>query len=110
MHEVGQARQRISERLAQLDAERTKLSSELNELETAERVLKRFGRKADTNKDRRKGHPVETKPTTPSKRRPQSGQQAPSVLLSDASLKAVQAHGEGATNNDVLNYNRGSSG
>src|SRR5437016_4870142 len=36
--EVVQERQRISERLTQLDTERTKLSDQLNELETAERV------------------------------------------------------------------------
>jgi len=36
----------ISDRLMQLDIERKKLSGQLNELETAERVLKGFGRKA----------------------------------------------------------------
>ena len=34
LDEIGQQRQRISERLAQLDAERTKLSDQLNDLET----------------------------------------------------------------------------
>ena len=44
--EIGQEKQRISERLARLDAERTKLADQLNELEIAERVLTRFRRQA----------------------------------------------------------------
>ena len=104
LDEIGQEKHRVSERLAQLDAERTQLSDQLSELETAERVLTRFGGKADTTKGRRRGHPAGTTPATPGKHRAQGGQQAPIVLLSDASLKAVQAHREGATSNDVLNY------
>ena len=104
LDEIGREKQRISERLAQLDAERTKLSDQLNDLETAARVLKRFGGKADTTKDRRRGHQAGTTPAAPAKNRAQGGQQAPSVLLSDASLKAVQAHRKGATSNDVLSY------
>src|SRR5467141_4118030 len=60
--------------------------------------------KADTTKGRRRGHPAGTTPATPGKNKAQGGQQALSVLLSDASLKAVQAHRKGATSNDVLNY------
>jgi hypothetical protein len=90
LDEIGQERQRISERLAQLDAERAKLSDQLNDLETAERVLMRFGGKADTTKGRRRGHSAGTTPVTPGKHRVQGGQQAPSMLLSDASLKAVR--------------------
>jgi hypothetical protein len=67
LDEIGQERQRISERLAQLDAERTKLSDQLNDLETAARVLKRFGGKADTTKGRRRGHPAGTTLATPGK-------------------------------------------
>src|SRR5260370_35638162 len=104
LDEVGQAKQRISERLARLDAERTKLSDELIELETAERVLTQFGGKADTTKGSRRGQPARITPATAGKRRAEGDQQAPSVSLSDASLKAVRAHGEGATLSDVLNY------
>ncbi len=49
MDEIGQEKQRISERLARLDAERTRLGDQLNELEIAERVLTRFGGKADAD-------------------------------------------------------------
>jgi len=48
IEEIGQEKQRISERLARLDAERTRLADQLNELEIAERVLTRFGAKAGT--------------------------------------------------------------
>ena len=55
LDEIGREKQRISQRFAQLDAERTKLSDQLNDLETAARVLKRFGGKAETTKGRRRG-------------------------------------------------------
>ena len=42
---MGQEQKRISERIERLDAEREKLGAQLKELEIAERVLKRFGRK-----------------------------------------------------------------
>ena len=103
--EIGQEKQRISERLARLDAERTKLGDQLNELEIAERVLTRFGGKADTTARRRRGRPARTAPEAAAGgRKARGGQQAPSVSLSDATLRAVQAHGEGATANDVLTY------
>jgi hypothetical protein len=103
--EIGQEKQRISERLARLDAERIKLGDQLNELEIAERVLTRFGGKADTTARRRRGRPARTAPAAAaSGRKPRGGQQAPSVSLSDATLQAVQAHGEGATATDVLTY------
>jgi hypothetical protein len=76
-----------------------------NELEIAERVLTRFGGKVDTPKERRTGRPARTAPAAAAgQRRARGGQQAPSVSLSDATLKAVQAHGAGATANEVLNY------
>jgi len=45
LDQIGQEKQRISERLMRVDAERTKLSEQRNELETAERALSRPGRK-----------------------------------------------------------------
>jgi hypothetical protein len=101
LDEIVQERQRISERLTQLDAERTKLSEQLNDLVTAERVMTR---KADSTKGRKTGHSAGTTPATPGKHRAERDQQAPSVLLSDASLKAVRAYRKGATSNDVLRY------
>src|SRR5438128_2092292 len=104
MDEIGQEKQRISERLARLDAERTRLGDQLNELQIAERVLTRFGGKADTTGGRRRGRPAETAPAAGGERRARGVQKAPSLMLSDACLKAVQAHGEGVTANEILNY------
>jgi hypothetical protein len=86
LDEIGQQKQRISERLARLDAERTKLGDQLNELEIAERVLTRFGGKADTTERRRRGRPT-TAPAPGRQRRARGGQQAPTVSLSDAILE-----------------------
>jgi len=104
LDDIGQEKQRISERLARLDGERIKLADRLNELETAERVLTRFGVKGATTERRRRGRPASAAPGPEGKGRARGGQQAPTMSLSDAVLKAAQAHGEGATANEVLNY------
>ena len=104
LDEIGQQKQRISERLARLDAERTKLGDQLNELEIAERVLTRFGGTADTTERRRRGRPARTGPPTGRARRARGRQQPPTVSMSEAILKALQAHGEGATANEILGY------
>ena len=57
LDEIGQEKLRISERLARLDAERTKLGDQLNELEIAERVLAAIWRKS--------GHDREAEERTP---------------------------------------------
>src|SRR5437660_12287315 len=44
--DMVQEKERLSERLARLDAERAKLADQLNELEVAERVLTRVGERA----------------------------------------------------------------
>lgn len=103
MDEIGQEKQRVAERLARIDAERAKLADQLNELEIAERVLTRFGEGQPTER-RRRGRPARGAPTAPTQRRARAGQQAPSVSLSDGTLRAVQAHAEGATANEILNY------
>src|SRR5215475_711339 len=97
LDEIGQEKQKVSERLARLDAERAKLGAQLSELEVAERVLTRFG-KPDTTERRRRGRPARTAPAPVAARsRARAAQPAQSVSLSDATLRAVQAHGEGAT-------------
>src|SRR5258708_38650953 len=58
LDEIGQEKQRISERLARLDGERTKLGDQLNELEIAELILARFGGKAEATERRRRGRPA----------------------------------------------------
>ena len=104
LDEIGQEKQRISERLARLDGERTKLGDQLNELEIAERILTRFGGKAEATERRSRGRPARTAPAAGGERSARRRQQAPAVSMSDAILKAVQAHGDGATANTVLDY------
>src|SRR6202171_5113873 len=101
---MGQEKQRISELLARLDAEREKLSAQLDELEIAERVLARFGGKAVTTEKRRRARPAKTTPGAAAEGRRRSDQKAPGVSISDATLKAVQAHSEGAPPAELLNY------
>src|ERR1700751_3602871 len=60
--EIGRERQRVSEQLTRLDAERAKLANELNELKIAERVLTRFGKTAGTIERRRRERPARTPP------------------------------------------------
>jgi hypothetical protein len=103
--EIGQERQRIAERLARLDAERAKLAEQLSELEIAERVLSRFGGGATAAvRGRRRGRPARAAPPVAAERRARAVQPAPGMSLSDATLKAVQAHGAGATAAEVLTY------
>src|SRR5260370_29458661 len=101
---IGQEKQRISERLERLVAEREKLSAHFNELEIAERVLARFEGKAVTTGKVERARPANTAPALGKKHRSQGKRQMPATSLSDAILKAVQAHDEGATASEVLNY------
>jgi hypothetical protein len=104
LDEIGQEKQKVSERLARLDAEREKLGAQLNELEVAERVLTRFGR-VETTERRRRGRPARTAPAPAAPRgRAAAAHPAEAVSLSDATLRAVQAYGEGATPSEVLSY------
>src|SRR6201987_6203389 len=98
LDEIGQEKQRISERLARIDAERTKLADQLSELEITERVLTRFGGSAATTDRRRRGRPARTAPAAAPHRRARTSQQPPavSVSLRDASLQALKAHPDGA--------------
>jgi hypothetical protein len=102
LDEIGEAKQRISERLARLDSERTKLAEQLNELEIAERVLSRFG-KAEPGAPRRRGRPARAAPVSPPARQ-RAAQPPPGLSLSDAALQAVQQHPEGVSARDVLNF------
>src|SRR3984893_4057583 len=105
MDEIGQEKQKLADRLPRLDAERAKVADQLNELEVAERVLTRFGGKTATTERRRRGGAARTAPAPAAQRsRSRPAQPAPSVSLSDATLRAVQAHNEGATASEVLGY------
>ena len=101
---MGQEKQRISEQLQRLDAEREKLSAQFNELEIAERVLGQFEGKAATTAKLQSARPANTAAVVGKTHRAQGKRQMPTISLSDATLKAVQAHDEGATSSEVLNY------
>ena len=103
LDEIGREKQRISERLAWLDAQQTKLGDQLKELEITERVLARFGGRAVTTGKQTGARPTKIAPASYEKRA-RGGQQAPTMSLSDAILKAVQARGQGAAANEVLSY------
>ena len=62
LDDIGQQKQRISERLARLDAERTKLGDQFDELEITERVLAQFGDRAATTGRQGRGRPARTAP------------------------------------------------
>jgi hypothetical protein len=101
LDEIGQAKQRISERLARLDSDRAKLAEQLNELEIAERVLARFG-KGEADAARRRGRPAKAAPPPSPGPRQRAVQPAQELSLSDAALQAVQRHPEGLSASDVL--------
>jgi hypothetical protein len=122
MADVTQEKQRISDQLVKVDAERSKLQDRLNELEITERVLSRFGPQKGATQ--RRGRPAgsrskeagdketsrketsgnEEKPR-PSTRRQRAGRpENRSMPLGEATLRAVQAHSGGVSADEVKNY------
>ena len=105
LDEISQEKQKLVERLARLDADRAKLAQQVEELEIAERVLSRFGA-APPAARRGRGRPAQPAPAAPQQRssRPGPAKAVTTLSLSDATLKAVGAHGGGATAAEVMNY------
>ena len=105
LDEISQEKQKLAERLTRIDADRAKVAQQLEELEIAERVLSRFGgqqicgaaptRAARTSYDF--GYSAE-RPSRSAKQ-PQS-----TLSLSDATMKAIEANGGGATAAEVMTY------
>ena len=104
LDQIGHEKQRISERLTRLDAERTKLGEQLNELEIAQRALKRFGGKATATKERRRGRAARSAPAADAAHTARGSQQMQGVSLGDATLNAVRAHAKGASADELLHY------
>jgi hypothetical protein len=102
LDEIGEAKQRVSERLARLDTERVRLAEQLSELEIAERVLTEFLRRGLRTR-RRRGSLAAIAPAggEPSAR---AGRQMGTVAVRDAVLKAVEANAQGALASDILAY------
>src|SRR5215472_11290465 len=104
MDQIAQQRQRISERLTRVDAERTKLSSQLDELEVTERAEKRFGGNGAAVIKPRKARVVTAAKVAGAKPKADSAHQAKGTSLGDATLKAVRAHAKGANSDQLRKY------
>ena len=118
LDDIAKERQLLAERLAKLDGDRAKLADQLAELEAAERVLSRFTQARPTAG--RRGRPAataaaKTQPRTPASaaapRRGRRGRRAApraaragGVSLGEATLRAVAAHGNGVSAEDVRKY------
>src|SRR6476646_6827326 len=94
LDEITQEKQRVSEALARVDAQREKLASQLGELETAERVLARYSKGAPARRTGSAKATTAAKATVPaqSRRRPRNtaakppARQATSPSLGDQIL------------------------
>jgi hypothetical protein len=104
LDQIAQERQRISERLMRVDAERTKLGGQLGELETAERALTRFGGRGAAKQKASSGPATKTAAVAKAKPATRGRKPAPAASLGEATLRAVQAHTKGAKADDVLKY------
>jgi hypothetical protein len=112
MADVTQEKQRISDQLAKIDVERSKLQDRLNELEIAERVLSRFGKQR--GETQRRGRPAGSQskqasgngesPGASARRRRTARPVAQAVPLGEATLRAVQAHSGGVSADAVRDY------
>ena len=107
--DILQEKQRVSDQLEKVDAERSRLQDRLNELEVAERVLSRFGQKASmprasasttASQAKRFGggpRPATSQPLT-------AHSEAQSLPLGEATLRAVKAHSGGVSADEVRDY------
>ena len=106
------SKQRLTERLAWVDAERTKLAQQLAELEAAERVLSRFTptKAASPRRGRHARTAQTTKPASaPARRRVagRGGRKAvakPTMPLGEATLRAVDALGSDVSAEQIRDY------
>jgi|SRR6516225_5690019 hypothetical protein len=107
--DIVQEKQRVSEQLGKVDAERSRLQDRLNELEVAERVLSRFGQKPSTSRGEVRATPPQAKrlgdgprPATRQQRATRS--EAQLLPLGEATLRAVKAHASGVSADEVRDY------
>ena len=111
LDDIAKERQLLAERLAKIDGERAKVAEQLAELEAAERVLSRFT-KARSQPTRRGRRAAAAKSTTDGaaaaprrgRRGRRTAQKTARVSLGDATLRAVAAHGRGASAEEVRKF------
>jgi hypothetical protein len=110
--DVTQEKQRISDQLVKVDAERSKLQDRLHELEVAERVLSRFGQRQGATQGRGSRTGARSKaadsngktPKAPPRRQRAAQPAGQAMPLGEAALRAVQAHSEGVSADAVRTY------
>ena len=110
--DVAQEKQRISEQLAKLEGERSRLQERLNELEITERVLLRFGKQ--TGETPRRGRSPAPRPReadgngkasrSAATRRRAARPQDQAMPLGEATLRAVQAYPAGVSAEAVRDH------
>ena len=115
LDDIARERQLLAERLEKMDAERATLAEQLAELEAAERVISRFTR-ARPQTVRQPGRRAATAgaPTAANPRRRRrlrrAEPKAAALSLSDATLRAVGAHSNGVSAEEVRRYLAGEFG
>jgi hypothetical protein len=111
LDDIAKERQLLADRLAKIDGERAKMAEQLAELEAAERVLSRFTKtRPQLARRGRRAAAAEakTKTAAAAPRRGRRGRRAvpksARVSLGDATLRAVAAHGHGASVEEVRKF------
>jgi hypothetical protein len=112
MADLAEQKQRVSDQLTKIDAERSKLQDRLNELEIAERVLSGFEKQRGTTSRRGRPSASQSKPAggngespgIPPRRQRGARSEPKAVPLGEATLRAVQAHSGGVSAEAVREY------
>ena len=113
LDEITKEKQRVSDALARVDAQRQKLTSQLSELDATERVLGRYGKATQARRTaparatkaaapaRRRGRPTaRTKPTAGTRSSPSPGDQVLALANGKTQLE-IAAACKGARPNHV---------
>ncbi len=108
LDDIAKERHLLAERLAKIDGERAKMAEQLAELEAAERVLSRFTKtRAQPARRGRRAAAAKTQ-TDGAVAAPRRGRRSAAktarVSLGEATLRAVAAHGHGASAEDVRKF------
>ena len=113
LDELAAQRQRLTERLARMDADRAKLADQLAELDAAERVLSRLtptkakpprrGRRARTANGNGSATAAPSRHARPARGRRKAGTKA-AVPLGEATLRAVDALGNEVSAEQIRGY------
>jgi hypothetical protein len=106
LDDIAKERQLLAERLAKIDGDRAKLAEQLAELEAAERVLSRFtkARPQPAHRGRRSATAEAAAAPRRGRRGRRATPKAARVSLGDATLRAVAAHGHGASAEELRKF------